>query len=417
VGWSTYNDSKCRENSINIVPLDAWKFTKSSDIWGSSITGEYNTYGGGGYILKFTKNREQAYLMVNQMEEQKWIDRGTRAIIVEFTLYNGNTHLFTYVSLVCETTETGGMFNWVEIRPFRPLLSLGSLGTYGVLCYSLFLVYQLILTVQTINGIRREGFWKYFKVYWNIVDTICLSLDYFAVGAFVARLMYANMTMDMFYEDLGTIGEDRFINFNHIVIWDRTYNAVVAVLVYIATLRIIRILGYNRKVTELTSVISSASNELISFGVVFAVAFFGFVICGHLLFGKSLQEYGTLFQTWSTLTNALIGKNSLKRMTIASPYFAQAYYFTYVFFVLFTLLTVFAAILNTSITHVRKETARVGDIYGILDMLMKSLKGVLNIVLKWKPLPEQNMKSRSNSSFLVTSFFALFGRERFSNIY
>lgn len=385
VGWAAYNASKCENNNVNLVSADAWKFTKSSDIWGCFITGEYNTYGGGGYILKFTKNREQAYLMMKQVEHQNWIDRRTRAIILEFTLYNSNTHLFTYVILISETTETGGVFNWVEIRPFRPLLSVDSLGTYSVFCYTLFVLYQLIVTVQTINGIRKDGFWKFFSILWNTVDTICLGLDYFAVGAFATRLAYANKAMDMFYDDLGTIGEDRFVNFNHIVIWDQTYIAVVAVLVFIATLRIIRILGYNRKFTELASVVTRAANELISFGVVFATAFLAFVFCGHLLFGKSLQEYRSIFQTWSTLTNALIGKNSLKRMTLASPYFAQTYYFTYVFFVLFTLITVFAAILNTSITYVRKETASVGDIFGILDMLKKSVSGVLDMVIKQKP--------------------------------
>ncbi|XP_062590863.1 uncharacterized protein LOC134252407 [Saccostrea cucullata] len=386
VGWTTYNASVCETLAYknSEITADAWKFTKSSDIWGSPFMGEYATYGGGGYILKFTKNLETAKMMIDEIRKHNWIDRGTRAIFVEFTLYNGNTHLFTYITFSSETTETGGVFNWVEIRPFRPLLSLDSLGTYSLACYIMFFIYQIALTVQTVRVIRKEGIWLFLKMTWNIVDSVCLVLGYSAIGIYVTRMSYANKAMDIFYDDLGNYGEDRFVNFNHIVIWDQTYNAVVAVLVFTATLRIIRIMGYNKKFTEIVSVITGAANELISFGIVFVIIFSGFVISGYLLFGRNLMEYQSIFQAWTTLTNALIGKNSLQRMSLAAPYFAQVYYFTYVLFVIFTLITVFAAILNTSISHVRQETAQLGDIYGIFDMLKKSVRTVFGVIMKEK---------------------------------
>ncbi|XP_061167318.1 uncharacterized protein LOC133176177 [Saccostrea echinata] len=390
VGWTTYNASICETPAYKNTKItaDAWKFIKSSDIWGSPYRGEYATYGGGGYILKFTKNLETAKLMMDEIKKHNWIDRGTRAILVEFTLYNGNTHLFTYITFISETTETGGVFNWVEIRPFRPLLSLGSLGTYSLACYMIFIIYQIALTVKTVRVIRKDGICLFLKMTWNIVDSICLVLGYFAIGAFVTRISYANKAMNIFYDDLGNYGEDRFVNFNHIVIWDQTYNVVVAVLVFTATLRIIRIMGYNKKFTEIISVITGAANELISFGIVFAIIYSGFVICGYLLFGRNLMEYRSMFQALTTLTNALIGKNSLQRMSLASRYFAQVYYFTYILFVIFTLITVFAAILNTSISNVRQETARMGDIYGIFDMLKKSLRDILGVVIKEKHFEE-----------------------------
>ena len=363
------------------------------------MLGEYTTYGGGGYILKFTTNRAAANLMMQEIKTHNWIDRGTRAIILEFTLYNGNTHLFTYVNFIIETTETGGVFLWLEIRPFRPLLSIDSLGTYAVLNYLAFVIYQIVLTIQTIHSLYKRGLCGFLSQKWDVVDTICLILGYFAIGAFIARLIYANKAMKMFYDDMGTIGEDNFVNFNHIVIWDQTYTAIVAVLVFIATLRVIRILGYNRKFTEIISVITAASAELISFAVVFGLVFAAFVFSGHLIFGRSLHEYRDLFRTWATLTNTLIGKNSIRRMTIASPYLAQFYYFVYVFFVLFTLITVFAAILNSSITHVRKETARYGDIYGILDMLKKTLGGFLSMFyLKSR---KDKKSSSKNANFYI----------------
>lgn len=366
--------------------------------------GEYTVYGGGGFIVKFTQNRETAIKMFYEIEQNNWIDRGTRAIIVEFTLYNGNIHMFTYVNLFIETTETGGVFLWVEIRPFRPFDSLNVIGTYPVLCYILFIIYQIVLTIQTSKQIRKIGVCSFVKSAWNVVDTVCLLLGYFAIGAFITRMMYTNTAMTMFYDDLGTIGEDSFVNFNHIVIWDQTYTTVVALLVFIATLRIIKILGYNRKFTEIISVITTASTELLSFGIVFALVFFAFVFSGSLLFGKNLEEYRDLFNAWATLTNTLIGKNSLRGMAIVSPYIAKIYYFVYVFFVLFTLITVFAAVLNSSITSVRKETASMGEIFGIFDMLKKTLKGLLGVVYRGKS-GHGYEKSNSKLKYITIKFY------------
>ena len=101
--------------------------------------------------------------MVQEIKTHYWIDRGTRAIILEFTLYNGSTHLFTYVSFIIETTETGGVFLWLEIRPFRPLLSIDSLGTYAVLKYLVFVIYQIVITNQTIHSLYKRGLLLVFK--------------------------------------------------------------------------------------------------------------------------------------------------------------------------------------------------------------------------------------------------------------
>lgn len=58
------------------------------------------------------------------------------------------------------------------------------------------------------------------KSVWNVVDIVCLLFGYFVIGVFIIWMMYINIVMIMFYDDLGIIGEDSFVNFNYIVIWD-----------------------------------------------------------------------------------------------------------------------------------------------------------------------------------------------------
>lgn len=76
LGWNPYNKTTCSGITYEstIITANAWKYTNAKDIWGFSILGEYNSYSGGGYILEFTKNREQAVAMLNELMKYYWID-------------------------------------------------------------------------------------------------------------------------------------------------------------------------------------------------------------------------------------------------------------------------------------------------------------------------------------------------------
>lgn len=400
LGWKPFNASACDTAAYKAIfqTSEAWKYTKSIDIWGLPLTGEYNTYGGGGYILKMPKSRLQAKNLLNELQTYNWIDRGTRAILVEFTLYNPNANLFTYVTYITEITEMGGTLTWTETNPFRPIVSLNAMGTFAIICYCIYVLYQLILTFEILKGIKKDGCCKYFKVIWNIVDTVCLFLGYAAITIFILRLVYTNQAMNIFYDDKLT-GENNFINFFHIVVWDMLFNILMSILVFIATLRILRILGYNQKLTEIITVVTNAAGEITGFGLVFGIVFGAYVIFGYLIFGRNLYEYRSIFTSWGTLTNALIGKNSLDTMMAASPQLAQFYYFTYVFCVLFTLVTMFAAILNKSITDVRNDPNKNGDLFGIVDMLTKSLKDLVGIAYKSNAPLSKNAEAKKSKFF------------------
>ena len=43
------------------------------------------------------------------LKEQGWIDDQTRAVIVEFSMYNGNSRRFTVVQLIAEFDSGGGV--------------------------------------------------------------------------------------------------------------------------------------------------------------------------------------------------------------------------------------------------------------------------------------------------------------------
>ena len=64
---------------------------------GSSHQGYMNNYGGGGFVAPFSKDYATTMAIIDDLKQNLWIDRGTRAVFLDFTVYNANLNLFCQV--------------------------------------------------------------------------------------------------------------------------------------------------------------------------------------------------------------------------------------------------------------------------------------------------------------------------------
>ena len=123
--FSCYNTySKIYEDRERIHEKNAsefvWQEIKSfakNDVWG-----RLSTYSGdGGYIVNLTLNKTRAVKKIAMLKNSLWIDRGTRAVIIDFTTYNPNINLYVVTKLVAEFPATGGMFTSWQFRTLNLL--------------------------------------------------------------------------------------------------------------------------------------------------------------------------------------------------------------------------------------------------------------------------------------------------------
>lgn len=72
--------------------------------------GEIGLYDGGGYVFELNKGTEYLMNRTKLLEDQAWIDRYTRAIFIEFTVYNPGTNLFAINTLLLEKPDSGSFY-------------------------------------------------------------------------------------------------------------------------------------------------------------------------------------------------------------------------------------------------------------------------------------------------------------------
>ena len=56
-----------------------------------------------------TANHPDAQQQLAELEEYLWLDRGTRVVFLDFTVYNANINLFCQIKLTMEFPASGGV--------------------------------------------------------------------------------------------------------------------------------------------------------------------------------------------------------------------------------------------------------------------------------------------------------------------
>lgn len=324
--------------------------------------------------MKLDVNRDVCVIIFDELVQFQWFDAQTRGVILEFTLYNANTNLFVYSKFVAEFPEVGGFLPYIDIQVFRLYLNTGPDGDFVLFLQFFFLLFVIAATFslayQMFTDVKA-----FFKSVWNMLDVLALAMSYTTISIFIYKIFIIQKTIETFESD-----KNAYVGFENLAFYDFITNTSYGVLVFLLSVRVSRILGYSGKINEMAAVISNAASDLYGFLLIFGISYFAYVICGTLLFGKEQEKYKDVFQTYGTLTEAIIGKNRVSNILTAKPGFAEFYYFTFVLFVLMTLATMAAAILNFSISTVRKEHQKLAPtniievIFDRLGMLVNKLK-------------------------------------------
>ncbi|XP_045161835.2 polycystic kidney disease protein 1-like 2 [Mercenaria mercenaria] len=369
IGWQTTPCPKL--HYVYNVSVDAWTFKSAFEVWGLHIPGEYTTYGGGGYIATLDVGRDNSVAILNELFKNLWIDRQTRAVMFEFTLYNGATNMFIYNVFLVEFPETGGAFTSFSIYPIRVYTHQGASGTLTLICEIAFAIYLIVLLIKICIRIYQQRC-GYFKQFWQVYEIVMLVTGVTSIVIYAIRLVLTAVTIDKFKTD-----RRQFVDFSHIVLWDQVLVSFLAILVFMATLRILEVFATTKKVGAVVKVFQDCGKDLFWYGITFLYIFMGFCFLGMLLFGSELFSYSTVYQCMGTLFTSMIGKSKFTEINETQPILAKVYFMFYILTVVFFVLTIFLSILGASIDKVvhdiREDTRE--DIIEIMMNKIKSLFG------------------------------------------
>ncbi|WAR15291.1 PKD2-like protein, partial [Mya arenaria] len=332
-------------NTMRLGPprLRQLRAKNAVDIWGLPLSGFYTTYGGGGYIAQFDVGRDVSIELVNEMFRALWVDRQTRAVFFEFTLYSPSTNMFIYNVFLIEFPQTGGAFTTYWVYPIRVYTHVGAIGTFTLCCEVIFVIYLVVLLVKLCIRIYQKRM-EFFSEFWQVYELVMFSLGVTSIAIFAIRLGFTNMTINKYKENI-----KYFVNFSHIVFWDQILVACLSILVFMATLRFLEVFATSKKVSALVNVFRECGKDLFWYGTAFLHMFLGFSFLGYLLFGSRLLSYMSVFKCLGTLFISIIGKSKFTEINEMQPLMAKIFFICYILTIVFFALSIFLSILGASI--------------------------------------------------------------------
>ena len=353
------------------------------DMWGLPVPGIYTTYGGGGYMAFFDINLNNSVRILNELYENIWLDRHSRAVMFDFTLFNGNTNTLIYSLFTVEFPETGGAITSYTILPLRVYHHHGPLGTYILVCECALVIYLIVLFSKICLRFYQQG-WFYFKKLWQVFELVKLIVGLTGVVLYFIKLTFTILTISKVNED-----KKSFVSFQHIAFWDQAYILILSVLVFMSTIHILQVFETSRKINAVVKIFSNCMSDLFWFGMMFLYIIVAFCVLGTLLFGSYLVDYRNVFQTMGKLFISLIGKSNYREINTVSPILANIFFLAYILCAVFFVMTLFLSILGGSIDTVIHDT-RKNDAEDFMHILISQLTSLL-----WGP--KKNTKSGSES--------------------
>jgi hypothetical protein len=103
-GWITNQTNQIYNSAIS----QAFIYQRGDELDTYIYVGNHATYNSGGYVYEFRGSLIDLQTNLSELHQLGWIDNQTRAVIIQISLYNPNSQLFTSVNLLVEFLSTGG---------------------------------------------------------------------------------------------------------------------------------------------------------------------------------------------------------------------------------------------------------------------------------------------------------------------
>ncbi|KAK7108297.1 hypothetical protein V1264_016054 [Littorina saxatilis] len=195
---------------------------------------------------------------------------------------------------------------------------------------------------------------------------MALVWAYIALAFYITKILSVAKTMDKWRYDPKV-----YVDFYLPVLWDALYGYILAALVFVVTIRLLRVLGYNKRVTMLATVLARSGHALLGYSIMFFIVISAYVTAGHVLFGATNRQFRSLWDTYASLYVVLLGRNRIGKWISTAPLWAQIYHISLTFFVLFVLYSMFEAILCNVTSVIKSHLDTVPPPYGLTNVVAK----------------------------------------------
>ncbi|XP_056424397.1 polycystin-2 isoform X2 [Hyla sarda] len=354
----------------------AWTYTKERDLNSSSHHGLISTYSGAGYYLDLSRNREEAASQIRTLKDNLWLDRGTRAVFIDFTVYNANINRFCVVRLLVEFPATGGLVTSWQFQTVKLIHYVSAFDYFLAACEIAFCIFILYYIVEEFLEIRNHHL-HYFHSLWNCLDIVIIVLSVVAISINLYK-MSMETSLNKLLVDMNV-----FHNFESLAYWHSQFNNVVAVTLFFALVKLFKFVNFNKTMTLLSTTMSRCAKDILGLSIMFFIIFLAYAQFAYLVFGTQVEDFSSFQDCIFTQFRIILGDFNFTEIEEANRILGPIYFTSFVFFMFFILLNMFLAIISESYSESKTDMAQQKSEMEMADLIKKGCsKAMVKLKLK-----------------------------------
>ncbi|KAM8771806.1 polycystin-2 isoform 2-T2 [Acanthopagrus schlegelii] len=355
----------------------AWVYATESEMNGTSYWGQVSKYGGGGYYQDLSRTKEGSAIQLQSLKDHLWLDRGTRAVFLDFSVYNGNINLFCIARLLVEFPATGGAVTSWQFQTVRLIRYVSSWDYFVGLCEVAFCLFILYYVVEEVLEIRIHRL-HYFKCLWNCLDILILVLSVVAIIMNITRTAMVGNLLKGLLEN-----HNAHPSFESLANLQVQFNNVAAIIIFFSWVKLFKFINFNKTMSQLSSTMSRCAKDLVGFAIMFFIIFLAYAQLAYLVFGTQVNDFSTFQASIFTQFRIILGDFEFSEIEEANPVLGPVYFTTFVFFIFFILMNMFLAIINDTYSEVKADMSQQRSEMEMTDLIKKGCnKALMKLRLK-----------------------------------
>ena len=173
-------------------------------------------------------------------------------------------------------------------------------------CFAVYLVIIIYMMIIEIYQIKKLGL-KNFCQFWSLIDWSLFSISLTTLPMFLYKL---NALHDL-QNQLSNNTLQSYINMSTLCNQNETLGILLAFCSFIATIKLIRLLRFEKTLEYLIKTFKVCMNELISFLVVFILIWLSYVQLMYLIYNQYDNNFRSLIKSMETSFLLILGPGNL----------------------------------------------------------------------------------------------------------
>ena len=346
-GWRPIPKNTSWPKSLLMCPKP-WRYQTAEELDNDPIKATYNIYGGGGYVAIMGYKEDTALGVLSETLGHGWVDRQTRAVILDFAVFNLNTNLISIATYFYEALSSGIAHTAKKVDTLELYSTESGALMFYLICQFLFIAMVLFKLIAMVIRLYQQRL-VFFKSVWNMVDFLMVVSSFTSVVFYMIRSKTILETIKAIQANPYEI-----IHFHSALNWASWENASIAVAIFAVTLKLLNLIRFNPYVIYLFSSFRQSAGYQLSFVVSFFIVFNAFVMAGMQFFGHTVHVYSSFLQAVISQFEFLLGRAvPLDDLRNENRFIGPAFAFMYMLCMTIVLLNMLVSVLNESYTDAK----------------------------------------------------------------